>query len=126
MDQLSPSIHLLTVAAFAIARYLISYFGLNRDIALPPVPHERHLSGVAEIVLFNLDFGFKVSATIFQINMNRKCPHLLVDITVVGKRNPTYSFNAMDCLTAVIELYTTYQAFTLPSVKQGPVEEEEE
>ncbi|KAJ9107516.1 hypothetical protein QFC21_000972 [Naganishia friedmannii] len=145
-SQISPSIHLMTVAALAIACYLISYFHLNRDLIAPLVAHEHYVRGVTERILFNLDFGFKVSASLFQIIMNRKCSTfagryrisaILSSLAMllwvarlsqrfIGKRNPAYSFDAMDGFNAVIELYTAYQAITLPSVKQDTVDEDEE
>lgn len=97
-------------------------------------------------MLFNLDFGAKVSAALFQLIMNRKSSTFAgryrisailssfvtllgltrLSQTIIGKRNPTYSFDVMDGLNVVIELYTAYQAFTLPAVKQDTVDDDEE
>lgn len=97
-------------------------------------------------MLFNLDFGFKISAALFQIIMNRRSSTFAARYRIsailsavamlmwvsrlsqrfIGKRNPTYSFDVMDGLDAVIELYTAFQAFTLPSVKQDILDETEE
>jgi hypothetical protein len=112
----------------------------------PLVAHEQHESGLLEIVLFNLDFGLRVSAVLFQSIMNRKSSTfagryrisailssfvMLLELarlsqTIIGKRNPKHSFDVMDGLNVVIELYTAYQAFTLPAVKENTVDEDEE
>lgn len=133
------------IAAVWLGAFVTSRFNFNFYIVAPAAadPIKR---GTAQIVLSSLEFSLLISGTLFQMTMNRRnstfagrfsSAMLLWTFTsllwvvrlsssVVGKRNPTYGWTAMECFALIVSLGYAYQAVVLPAVEQEVLDEEEE